>query len=150
MKKYIFRLAPVLKLRRLKEENARMELGKLIEKLNLIENQISHDRSQIENYFKIQEMALKTGVRGDQIQSFPKLIAAKEKNIELLIRDQKLQHQEIDKKKNELATLRGELKIIENLQEKDYADYRKQLNKEIDQKVEEQTQNWLSHINRKV
>jgi hypothetical protein len=46
--------------------------------------------------------------------------------------------------------LRGELKVLENLKEKDFDQYKKALNKEIDQKVEEQTQNWLQFNERKV
>jgi hypothetical protein len=34
---------------------------------------------------------------------------------------------------------------MENLKEKNYEEYRKAFNKEVDQKVEEQTQNWLQH-----
>ncbi len=150
MKKYTFKLDPVLKVRKLKEENCRMELGKLISFLNRIEDQIKHDSSEIQNYYKIQEASLQNGVRGDQVQAFPMLIAAKEKNIQLLHRDKKEQERLIDLKKKELATLRGELKVLENLKEKDFDQYKKALNKEIDQKVEEQTQNWLQFNERKV
>lgn len=150
MKRYTFRLEPVLKVRKLKEENCRMELGQLVTYLNKIDNQLEHDRKEIQNYFNIQEAALKNGVRGDQVQAFPMLIAAKERNIELLLRDKKIQERLIEEKKQELAVLKGELKVIENLREKDYNEYRKALNKEIDQKVEEQTQNWLQHRERKV
>ena len=150
MKKYNFRLEAVLKLRKLKEENCRMELGVMMTELGRLDNQLAHDRKEIENYFKIQEASLKSGVRGDQVQAFPMLVSAKERNIQLLLRDKKFQEQKIEEKKYELATLRGELKVIENLKEKDYTEYRKAVNKEIDQKVEEQTQNWLQHRDRKV
>lgn len=150
MKRYTFRLEPVLKVRKLKEENCRMELGRLITELSRIEGQLAHDRKEIDNYYKIQESALKNGIRGDQVQAFPMLVAAKEQNIQLLMRDKKHQEKLIEDKKQELAIIRGELKVIENLKEKDYNEYRKALNKEIDQKVEEQTQNWLQHRERKV
>lgn len=150
MKSYTFRLEPVLKVRKLKEENSRMELGKLVTELNKIDNQLAHDRGEIEHYYQIQEGALKTGMRGDQVQAFPMLVAGKNKNIELLLRDKKLKEEEIEIKRQELAILRGELKVVENLKEKDYTEFRKAMNKEIDQKVEEQTQNWLQHKERKV
>ncbi|MBA2404353.1 MAG: flagellar export protein FliJ [Bdellovibrionales bacterium] len=150
MKAYIFRLDPVLKVRKLKEETCRMELGRLITELDRINNQLSHDRKEVDNYFTIQEAALKSGVRGDQVQAFPMLVAGKDRNIQLLERDRKLQEEQIEIKKHELAVLRGELKVIENLKEKDYTEYRKAVNKETDQKVEEQTQNWLNHKERKV
>lgn len=150
MKRYTFRLEPVLKVRKLKEENCRQELGRLITQLTKIDNQLAHDHSEIDSYYKIQEGAMKVGIRGDQIQAFPMLVAGKERNIQLLTRDKKIQEDLIEEKKRELATLRGELKVIENLKEKDYTEYRVAANKETDQKVEEQTQNWLAHKERKV
>ena len=145
MKKYTFRLEPVLKVRKLKEENCRMELGQLLMHLNRIDDQLAHDQKEINKYYEIQEGALKNGMRGGQLQAFPMLVAGKERNIELLKRDRIKQEQLIADKKQELATVRGELKVVENLKEKDYTEYRRLLNKEIDQKVEEQTQNWLNH-----
>lgn len=143
MRKYEFRLDPVLKLRKLKEENCRMELGQLLMELNRIEDQLAHDRKEIDNYYKIQEGALENGMRGGQVQAFPMLIAAKNRNIELLLADKKKQEDRVEAKKQELAQLRGDLKVMENLREKSYDEWKKAVNKEIDQKVEEQTQNWL-------
>ncbi len=150
MKKYAFRLEAVLKLRKLKEENCRMELGQLILFLNKIEDQISHEKSEIKKYYEIQEGALKNGAKGSQINAFPMLIGAKDQNINLLERDKKKQEELIAGKKMELAQHRGDLKVMENLKEKDFQEYRKALNKEIDQKVEEQTQNWLQFKDKKV
>ncbi len=120
-----------------------MELGQLLSQLNQIEDQLKHDRNEIENYYKIQEGSLKTGVRAGQLQAFPMLIAGKDRNIELLLRDKTKQEALVAEKKQELAQLRGDLKVMENLKEKNYDEYRKAYNKEVDQKVEEQTQNWL-------
>ena len=145
MKRYQFRLDPVLKLRKLKEENCRMELGQLLMHLNKLQDQLKHDKNEIDNYYKIQEGALKAGMTAAQIQTFPMLVAGKEQNMKLLERDIRRQEQLVLEKKQELAQLKGDLKVMENLKEKDYDQYRKALNKEIDQKVEEQTQNWLNH-----
>lgn len=143
MKKYAFRLEPVLKVRKLKEENCRMELGQLLMELNRIEDQLAHDKNELDNYYKIQEGALKTGMSGSQLQAFPMLVAGKTRNIELLVKTKERQLEKVEQKKRELAQLKGDLKVMDNLKQKDYDEYRKALNKEIDQKVEEQTQNWL-------
>jgi flagellar FliJ protein len=149
MKKYTFRLEPVLKVRKLKEENCRMQLGQLIMGLNKIEDQLLHDEKEISNYYNIQEGSLKDGLSGNQVQAFPMLISGKIKNIELLEKDKKKQEERIADKKQELAQLRGDLKVMENLKQKNYDEYRKAVNKEIDQKVEEQTQNWLQFRDKK-
>lgn len=145
MRRYQFRLEPVLKLRRLKEENCRSELGVLISEMNKIDDQLAHDRREIQSYFTLQEAALKGGVKAIQAQAFPMLVDAKEKNIKLLLRDKQQQQRLIEEKTQELARLRGELKVIENLKEKDFEVWKKAYNKEMDQKIEEQTQNWLQH-----
>ena len=148
MKKYQFRLEPVLKVRKFKEETCRMELGELLNELKKIEDQLKHDQEQIDNYYKIQEGALKTGMTAAQLQAFPMLVAGKSRNIELLENAKIRQERLVEEKKKELAVVKGELKLIESMKEKDFAKYRKEVNKEIDQKVEEQTQNWLMHRNK--
>lgn len=145
MKIYQFRLEPVLKLRKLKEETCRIELGQLIIELARIEDQIQHDKNEISTYYAIQEGALKTGMKAGQLQAFPMLVVAKDRNIELLEADKIKQKAKIEEKKQELAHLRGDLKVMEKLKEKGFDEHRKAVNKEIDQKVEEQTQNWLLH-----
>lgn len=149
MKKYLFKLESVLKVRRLKEENCRQQLGELIMGLTKIENQISHDKSEILNYFRIQEAGLSNGISGQQLKAFPMLVEAKDKNIQLLLIEKKKQEELIEEKKKELSILRGELKVMENLKEKDFDEYKKAYNKEMDQKIEEQTQLWIQNKEKK-
>lgn len=143
MKKYTFRLEPVLKLRKLKEETCRTELGQMLLELNRIDDQLNHDKEEIGNFYKIQEGNLKQGMTGAQLQAFPMLVSAKNRNIELLEEERENHLKKVEEKKLELAQLRGDLKVIENMKQKNFDEYRKAVNKEIDQKVEEQTQNWL-------
>ena len=149
MKKYIFRLEPVLKIRKLKEENCRMELGRLIIHLNGIEEQIVHENKEINNYYEIQEDSLKEGMLGNKLQAFSMLIIAKERNLLNFEIEKKNQLELIVTKKNELAHLRGELKVLENLKQKDFDSYKLAYNKDLNQKVEEQTQIWLQHNEKK-
>ena len=145
IKQYVFRLEPVLKLRKLKEENCRTELGQLLMELNKIEDQLIHDKNQIENYYKIQDDALQKGVKGGQVQAFPMLIEGKSRNIKLLERDREKQEKLVAQKKQELAILKGEMKVMENLKQKYFDEHRLAANKEMDKKIEEQTQLWLEH-----
>ena len=144
MKRYTFRLEAVLKLKKLKEENCRSELGILIMQLQKIESEIYREKTEVTKYFEIQEESLKKGISAHQIQTFPLLVKGKEKNIALMDQDKIRQEKLITDKKIELAQLRGDLKIFENMKQKDFEDYRKAYNKDMDQKVEEQTRNWLN------
>lgn len=149
LKKYQFKLEAVLKLRKLKEENCRTELGFMNRELELINARIQHEKDEISKYFQIQEASLKNGALAGKLQTFPGIIAAKEKTVKILEQNRKKQEEHIADKKEELAMLRGELKVIENLKEKDFNEWKKAYNKEMDQKVEEQTQIWLNHREKK-
>lgn len=149
IKRYLFRLEPVHKLRKLKEENCRTELGQMISELTRILDQLDHDRREIDRYYQIQEGSLKIGMSGGKLQAFPMLVEGKERNIQLLLGAQARQEEMIEIKRQELAVLRGELKVLDNLKEKDFQEWRKTINKEIDQKVEEQTQIWLNNQDKK-
>ena len=145
MKKYQFKLDAVLKLRKLKEENCRTELGFLNRALDRIADQITHENGEISKYYQIQELSLQNGATAGKLQTFPGMVAAKEKAIKILEREKKRHEEMIVEKKEELAMLRGELKVMENLKEKDFGEWKKAYNKEVDQKVEVQTQIWLNH-----
>ncbi len=149
MKKYQFKLDAVLKLRKLREENCRTELGFLIRAHEQIEAKIIQENEEIRKYFQIQEISLKEGASAGKLQAFPGLIAAKDKSIQNLELSKKKHETYIAEKKQELAELRGELKVMENLKEKDFGIWKKAYNKEIDEKVEEQTQIWLNHRDKK-
>jgi len=144
MKRYSFRLEAVLKLKKLKEENCRSELGRLIMQLQKIESEIDREKKEITKYYEIQENSLSKGISAHEIQTFPLLVKGKEKNIALLDQNKSRQEKLITDKKIELAQLRGDLKIFENMKQKDFEEYRKAYNKDMDQKVEEQTRNWLN------
>ncbi len=144
MKRYSFRLEAVLKLKKLKEENCRSELGRLNMQLQKIESEIDREKKEITRYYEIQENSLSKGISAHEIQTFPILVKGKEKNIALLDQNKSRQQRLIADKKIELAQLRGDLKIFENMKQKDFEEYRKAYNKDMDQKVEEQTRNWLN------
>ncbi len=126
-----------------------MELGQLVTQLTRIDEQLQRDSNEIRSYYEIQDGGLRTGISGRQLQAFPMLISAKEQNIRILEGDRKKQEEMIAHKRHELALLRGDLKVMENLREKDFEAYRRALRKDIDQKVEEQTQIWLQYKDKK-
>jgi flagellar export protein FliJ len=121
----------------------------LIRDLETIKGRIEHEKTEIEKYYQIQEVSLKNGAPAGKLQAFPGIIAAKERTIKLFEQQKKRQEDMIVEKKEDLAVLRGELKVMENLKEKDFGEWKKAYNKEIDQKVEEQTQIWLNHRDKK-
>jgi flagellar export protein FliJ len=143
MNKYKFRLEAVLKIRKFKEEARRVELGKLLMELNKIDEQLNHDQKEIDTYYEIQEDNLKSGMPAGKIQILPFLVQGKKRNLELLLIAKRRMEMLIEEKRQELAIARGELKVMEKLHEKDHDEYLRSYRKEMDNKVEEQTRNWL-------
>ncbi|MBY0518420.1 MAG: flagellar FliJ family protein [Bacteriovoracaceae bacterium] len=142
MKRYQFRLEAVRKVRSMNEEACRSALGLLmVERQNLVEliETITHD---IENSYKEQELHLTTGMRAGHLAFFPQAVSGREAKIKEVQAEMAKLDIKIEEKKIELNTKRAELKVVENLKEKDFLDWKKKYNKETDLKVEEMVQLW--------
>lgn len=149
MKKYTFKLEAVLKIKKFNEEKCRTELGVLTSELHKIKNQIAYDHEQIQIYFNMQNESVDQGANISAISFLPDLIEGKKANIDLLSQSLSQKEDEIEQKKRELASLRGELKLMEKLKEKDFLKYQKKFNKKRDEIIEEQTRNWLESLREK-
>jgi len=147
MKAYKFKIEAVLKLRKIKEEKCRTELGSLIANLNRILDQIEYDYQQLDKYSDYQGAILGESVVANKLQVFPYLMEGKKRNLDLLKIEKLGIEKKIEEKKKELTKYKADLKVIEKLKEKDFESYKKTINKEISEKVEEQSMLWLNMIN---
>jgi flagellar FliJ protein len=142
MKRYQFRLEAVRKMRSMMEETCRSALGLLmVERQNLVEltESLQHD---IENSYREQEALLTTGLKAGHAAFFPMMVSGKEARIKEVQKEMALLDERIEEKKRELTQRRADLKLIENLKEKDFQVWKKAYNKETDLKVEEMVQLW--------
>ena len=146
MKRYQFRLEAVRKVRAKKEELCRSELGMLmVEKQNLVE-QIETLRHDIEGAYQEQEKHMAGGMKASHAAFFPMAVSGKEAKIREIQNDMSALDARIEAKKQELNQSRADLKLIENLKEKDFLDWKKAYNKETDLKVEEMVQLWGENL----
>ena len=142
MKRYQFRLEAVRKVRTMKEELCRSELGLLmVERQNLVE-QIETLKHDIDSAYKEQEQHLSSGMKASHAAFFPISVSGKEAKIKEVQREMSALDRQIEEKKQELNQKRADLKLIENLREKDFLTWKKAYNKETDLKVEEMVQLW--------
>ncbi len=147
MKAYKFKIEAVLKLRKIKEEKCRTELGSLVANLNRVLDQIKYDYQQLDKYSDYQSVILGDAVVANKLQFFPYLMEGKKRNLDLLSLEKIKIEKKIEEKKVELAKLKADLKLIEKLKEKDFESYKKDLNKVINEKTEEQSMLWLNMLN---
>jgi flagellar export protein FliJ len=146
MKRYHFRLEAVLKMRAMLEETCRNALGLLmVERQNLVES-IESLRHDIQSAYFEQESYLSQGVKASHAAFFPQMIEGKNARIKELQAEIKDLDLRIDEKRAELARKRADLKLLENMKDKDFTQWKKSYNKLSDQKVEEMVQAWGENL----
>ena len=146
MKRYQFRLEAVRKMRSMLEEACRSALGLLmVERQNLVEliETIKHD---IQSTYAEQESTMAGGMKAGHAAFFPYAVAGKEARIKEVEKEIAALDIKIAEKNKELIQRRADLKLIENLREKDFQTWRKAYNKETDLKVEEMVQLWGENL----
>lgn len=142
MKRYQFRLEAVRKMRAMHEETCRNELGLLMVERQNILNQIETLVQDIKAAYVEQETHLAGGMKASHAAYFPQAVAGREGQIKLLQKQVEMADARIADKKVELAQKRADLKLMENLREKDHAAWKKAYAKEENLKVDEMVQMW--------
>ncbi len=142
MKGYKFKLEAVLKVRKLKEEQCKMEIGKLQIRITNFKEQIVRHEDGIKEAYHSQEVGLKEGMTGQDLHFYPYFFSGKTAHIDALQREIHILTDKVNEKYEELKLYRAELKVIEKMKEKDKVQYKKKLNKRQFEELEEQVQNW--------
>ena len=137
MQKFKFKLDALLKVREFKEKKIKIELGEILKEIGDVENKITEANKAIDETYEAQEAFMKDSSQGRMIQFFPYFIQGKKddiKNKESLLWALKKKY---DQKITELATARGEVKVMENFKEKKKGEYTKERNKKEMESIEE-------------
>jgi flagellar FliJ protein len=148
MIKYVFKLEAVLKVRKMAEERARQDLGRLQMKKSLLQSDIKTQYIDIDQLYTNQDQHLKDTVRPSILLFYSKSIEAKKSVIEQLKKQEKEMDQQIKVQMDFLIQKKAELKMIENIKDKDVAQYKKKFERDQNIKIEEQVQIWKENLNR--
>jgi flagellar FliJ protein len=138
MQKFKFKLDGLLKVREFKEKKIKIELGEILKEISVVEDKISEANRAISETYDAQEAFMKdSSSSGQMLQFFPMFIQGKKediKNKENLLWSLKKKY---DKKIAELATARGEVKVMENFKDKKKDEWTKDKNKKEQEAIEE-------------
>lgn len=137
MQKFKFKLDGLLKVREFKEKKVKIELGEILREISAVEDKIAQANAAISETYDAQETFMKDPSQGQMLQFFPQFIQGKKediKNKENLLWSLKKKY---DKKIAELATARGEVKVMENFKEKKQGEWKKEKNKKEQEGIEE-------------
>lgn len=142
MKGHKFKLDVVLKLRKIKEDVCKTELGKLQTRKSALISYKKNHLIDISDAYKNQEEQLKTGLSVQELRAFPVMIEEKREHILRIDKELEYLNEDIDNKIQELAKLKGDVKVISKMKDKSLAEYKKNIDKKNNENIEEQNQNW--------
>jgi len=137
MQKFKFKLDALLKVREFKEKKVKIELGEILKEISAVEEKIALANKAIDETYEAQEVFMKDPSAGKMIQFFPYFIQGKKdeiKNKENLLWALKKKY---DVKITELATARGEVKVMENFKDKKKGEWTKEYNKKEQEAIDE-------------
>lgn len=137
MQKFKFKLDGLLKVREFKEKKVKIELGEILREISAVEEKIAAANKAIAETYEAQEAFMIDPSAGQMLQFFPQFIQGKKediKNKENLLWSLRKKY---DKKIQELAEARGEVKIMENFKEKKKEEWSKEKNKKEQEAIEE-------------
>ena len=144
-KKYKFKLDGLLKLREFTEDKAKIELGKVNLKIQQNQDAIDNHKKDIETAYQSQEEVLKTATDGRFLQFYPLYFQSKDAAIKDLEKKKLVLMKEAEERMKDLLKARAEMKLMEKLKEKDFVDWKKARDKDMNNKIEENTQMWLGN-----
>ena len=137
MQKFKFKLDGLLKVREFKEKKIKIELGEILKEVGEVEGKIAFANKAIDETYEAQEAFMQDLSSGNMLQFFPVFIQVKKediKNKENLLWALKKKY---DAKILELATARGQVKVMENFKEKKLGEWTKEKNKKEMESIEE-------------
>lgn len=142
MKKYKFKLDALLKIRKIKEDQCKMHIGQLQVHLTSLREEVAKHHKDINEAFDLQEQSLVGGASGLEARFHPYFVQGKRTHIAKI-------EDEIDQFESKVQLMyarlneyRADVKVIEEMKEKDQKKYKKDLDKRMNAEIEEQVQNW--------
>ena len=142
MKGYKFKLAALLKIRKIKEEQCKMAIGRLQVLITRWKNEIAMHNEGIDQAYEAQEHGLEGGLSGQEARFHPFFLEGKKTHISRIEKEIEILEEQVQQKYEELKTFRADVKLIDEMKEKDMKVYKKNLEKKMFNDIEEANQNW--------
>ncbi|RLA64128.1 MAG: flagellar export protein FliJ [Epsilonproteobacteria bacterium] len=127
MKKFNFRLDSILKLREFEEKKAKLNLGKVITKIQLKKREIEKLNKEITMGYDEMGSLLQKTVSGKMLHFFPSYLEGKRAMIKLKEEEMSKLNEELKFRKLELKKAEGEYKSIDKLKEKQFERFKKKI-----------------------
>lgn len=142
MKKFKFELAALLKMRKLKEDQCKTEVGRIQVNIQQAHKAIAQHRSDIEEAFESQRVSLSSQISAQEVKFYPYFVEGKDQTIKNLESEIKRLEELKQEKLLELAKFRADVKVLENMEDKKRKNYKKEIAKKEQTQLEEQVLIW--------
>jgi len=137
MEKFNFKLQGLLRLREFKEDRLKNELGEIVRLLNQTRDDISKLNKEVDEAYLAQEKVLIKSETAQMAHFFNYFIRGKKEHI----KDKEAKLYSLERKYEikaaELSQAMGEVKVIDNLKQKSFEEYKYKLNKLEQANIEE-------------
>ena len=137
--KFKFKLDGLLKVREFKEKKIKLELGDILKEIEHAKATIAKAQQDIEDCYEAQEAFVAEPAAGRMVQFFPQYIQSRRE-------EQKIQenilyslNRKYQEKIKELAHAKGEVKVIDNLKDKQQLEFNKKKEKKLQEGIDELT-----------
>ena len=142
MKGFKFKLEAVLKIRKLKEDQCKMQIGQIQVRMSELRAFLKQHNLGIDKAYADQEQALTGGMSGQELQFHPFYVSGKRAHIDHINKEMDDLNKVVEIKYQQLAKLRAEVKVIDEMKEDQRKKYKKEVEKKQFAEIEEQVQNW--------
>ena len=139
-KQFKFKLDGLLKVREFKEKKIKIELGEILKEIEETKEKIAKAKVDIEECYKAQEEFINEPAAANMVQFFPQFIEAKTEDYKAQENILFSLEKKYEQKRHELATAKGEVKVIDNLKEKEELQFNKEKEKKLQESIDELTQ----------
>ncbi|MAF79254.1 MAG: flagellar export protein FliJ [Halobacteriovoraceae bacterium] len=136
-KKFKFKLDGLLKVRRFKEEQLKVELGAINQEIQQVKNRISQLNKEIEDSYTEQEKIFESDTSGQLAKFFPYYIDAKREDIKANENLLYSLSKRYEKKLKEVGEAMGETKLLNKMRDKEKDSWKKSNEKKEFSEIEE-------------
>lgn len=137
MAKFKFKLSGVLKLREFKEKEAMNAIAEVVAEIEATKAEISQIHKAIDKGYDSQESLKDSDIKGRQLAFYPMFFKGKNEHLKNCETRLAALEKKYQRRVQEYAVAQGEVKVIENIKEKEFQAYKKEFEKKIEENREE-------------
>ena len=137
MQRFDFKLSGLLKLREFKEQKIKVELGEIVREIQRLKEENVQINQDIDEAYRSQEKLMEKLAPAQMLEFYPYFIKGKKEHIKYNETLLYTLSRKYDEKISELKKAMGDVKIIENLKQKQFDEYRYESEKKEQADLEE-------------